>query len=68
MESRVTRMKRTRITAKLLVLVFGLLLLAGLITALETTANAEQSLTQRDTHITTTVSTTKVTAEPVVAE
>lgn len=68
MESRVTRMKRTRITAKLWVLVFGLLLLAGLVAALETTANAEQSLTQRDTYITTTVSTTKVTAEPVVAE
>ncbi|WP_245150403.1 hypothetical protein [Weissella cibaria] len=61
-------MKRTRITVKLWVLVFGLLLLAGLVAALETTANAEQAITQRDTHITTTVTTTKVTAEPVVAE
>ena len=42
METRVTHARRTRTIATALVLVFGLLLFAGVVTALETTAIAAQ--------------------------
>ncbi|MFO9690271.1 hypothetical protein ABMD20_07890 [Weissella confusa] len=63
METRVTHARRTRTIATALVLVFGLLLFAGVVTALETTAIAAQQSSDL-----TTMSTSEVTAEQVIAK
>ncbi|WP_242458382.1 hypothetical protein [Weissella confusa] len=52
-----------------MVLLFGLLLFAGVVTALETTAiAAQQSNDLVTSEVLTTMSTSEVTAEPVVAK
>ena len=63
METRVTHARRTRTIATALVLVFGLLLFAGVVTALETTAIAAQQSSDL-----TTMSTSEVTDEQVIAK
>lgn len=69
METRVTHARRTRTIAMALVLLFGLLLFAGVVTALETTAiAAQQSSDLVTSEVLTTVSTSEVTAEPAVAK
>lgn len=69
METRVTHARRTRTIAMALVFLFGLLLFAGVVTALETTAiAAQQSSDLVTSEVLTTVSTSEVTAEPAVAK
>ena len=69
METRVTHARRTRTIAATLVLLFGLLLFDGVVTALETTAiAAQQSNDLVTSEVLTTMSTSEVTAEPVVAK
>lgn len=69
METRVTHVRRTRTIATALVLVFGLLLFAGVVTALETTAiAAQQSSDLVTSEVLTTMSTSEVTAEQVIAK
>lgn len=69
METRVTHARRTRTIATALVLVFGLLLFAGVVTALETAAiAAQQSSDLVTSEVLTTMSTSEVTAEQVIAK
>lgn len=69
METRVTHARRTRTIATALVLVFGLLLFAGVVTALETTAiAAQQSSDLVTSEVLTTMSTSELTAEQVIAK